>query len=65
VHAPVGKASFSADRLLENTRVLIREIVRAKPTAAKGTYLQSLTISSTMGPGIAIDTQSAITETAH
>jgi len=65
IHAPVGKASFAEDRLLENTRVLVREIVRAKPTAAKGTYLKSLTISSTMGPGIAIDTQSAITETGQ
>ena len=65
IHAPVGKASFTEDNLLENTRVLVREIVRAKPTAAKGTYLKSLTISSTMGPGISIDTQSAITETGH
>ncbi len=65
IHAPVGKASFTEDRLLENTRVLVREIVRAKPTAAKGTYLKTLTISSTMGPGIAIDTQAAITETGH
>jgi large subunit ribosomal protein L1 len=65
IHAPVGKASFTEDNLLENTRVLVREIVRAKPTAAKGTYLKSLTISSTMGPGISIDAQSAITETGH
>jgi large subunit ribosomal protein L1 len=56
VHAPVGKVSFPTDRLIENTRALVDSIVRAKPAAAKGRYLKSVTISSTMGPGIRIDT---------
>jgi len=55
VHAPVGKASFAEDKLLENTSVFIRELVRAKPAAAKGAYIKSLTLSSTMGPGIDLD----------
>ena len=55
VHAPVGKASFSEDRLLENARTFLRELLRAKPAATKGHYLMSLTLSSTMGPGISLD----------
>jgi len=55
VHAPVGKASFSEDKLLENATVFLRELVRAKPVAAKGTYIKSLTLSATMGPGITLD----------
>jgi large subunit ribosomal protein L1 len=57
VHAPVGKASFSEDQLYENAITFLRELVRAKPAAAKGAYLKSVTISSTMGPGVAIDPQ--------
>ncbi len=56
VHAPVGKVSFATDRLLENARALIDSIVRAKPAAAKGRYLKSITVSSTMGPAVRIDT---------
>ena len=55
VHAPVGKASFSEEKLLENARAYLRELLRAKPAASKGHFLQSLTISSTMGPGITLD----------
>ena len=55
VHAPVGKASFAAQSLIENAHALIDSVVRAKPSAAKGRYLKSVTMSSTMGPGIAID----------
>jgi len=55
VHAPVGKASFGEAQLLENARAFLRELVRAKPTGAKGTYIKSLTLSATMGPGIALD----------
>jgi large subunit ribosomal protein L1 len=55
VHAPVGKASFSEEQLYENAIAFLRELVRAKPAAAKGTYLKSVTMSSTMGPGVAID----------
>jgi len=65
VHAPVGKASFSEDRLLENARVFVRELVRARPTAAKGTYIKSLTMSSTMGPGIALDPTAVTAEVGH
>ena len=55
VHAPVGKASFSEEQLYENALAFLRELVRARPAAAKGTYLKSVTMSSTMGPGVAID----------
>ncbi len=55
IHLAVGKASFSADALLENYAAVLDEIVRAKPSAAKGRYLRSITVSSTMGPGIPLD----------
>jgi large subunit ribosomal protein L1 len=55
VHAPVGKASFSEEQLLENATTFLRELVRAKPTGAKGAFIRSLTLSSTMGPGIVLD----------
>jgi large subunit ribosomal protein L1 len=57
IHAPVGKRSFSAEALVANAMALIEAIMRARPSAAKGTYLRSLTLSTTMGPGIAIDAQ--------
>ena len=56
VHAPVGKVSFPTQNLVENAHALIDSVVKAKPAAAKGKYLKSVTLSSTMGPGIAIDT---------
>lgn len=55
VHAPIGKVSFSEEQLSENLSAFMDQIVRAKPSAAKGTYLRSVTVSSTMGPGVAID----------
>lgn len=55
VHAPIGKVSFSEEHLSENLVAFMEQIVRAKPSAAKGTYLRSVTVSSTMGPGVAID----------
>jgi large subunit ribosomal protein L1 len=55
VHTPVGKRSFSEAHLRDNAMALIEAIVRAKPAAAKGTYLRSLTVSSTMSPGVPID----------
>lgn len=55
VHAPLGKVSFPAERLVENARALVDSIIKAKPAAAKGKYIRSATLSSTMGPGIAID----------
>ena len=56
IHAPVGKVSFDAPALVANAHALVDSIVRAKPAAAKGKYLRSVTVSSTMGPGIRIDT---------
>lgn len=56
VHAPIGKASFSDEQLEENLVAFMDQIMRSKPSAAKGTYLKSVTVSSTMGPGVAIDT---------
>jgi large subunit ribosomal protein L1 len=55
VHAPVGKTSFSPQNLVDNASALIESVVRAKPSAAKGKYLKSITVSSTMGPGVKID----------
>ncbi len=57
VHAPVGKASFAAEKLAENYIVLADLIMKMKPATAKGVYLKNITISSTMGPGIKLDTQ--------
>ena len=56
VHAPVGKISFAAERLVANAHALMENIVKARPAAAKGRYLKSVTMSSTMGPGVSIDT---------
>jgi large subunit ribosomal protein L1 len=55
VHTIVGKAGFEQDQLTENISALLDAIVRAKPSAAKGTYLRSITLSSTMGPGVKVD----------
>ena len=56
VHAPIGKTSFGPTNLVENAHALVESVVKAKPSAAKGKYLKSVTLSSTMGPGIKIDT---------
>jgi len=56
VHAPVGKASFPTQNLLQNAHALVDAIVKAKPAAAKGKYLKSLVLSTTMGPAIRVDT---------
>jgi large subunit ribosomal protein L1 len=56
VHAPVGKTSFAEAALIANAHALVESIVKAKPAAAKGRYLKSITVSSTMGPGVRIDT---------
>ncbi len=55
VHVPIGKVSFGADKLLENAKTIINSIIKAKPATSKGKYLKKLSISSTMGPGIAVD----------
>jgi large subunit ribosomal protein L1 len=62
VHAPVGKMSFPAQSLIENTHALVDSVVKARPPAAKGKFIRSVTMSSTMGPGIVIDT-THVTET--
>ena len=56
VHVPVGKSSFTADKLVENASTVISSVLKAKPAAAKGKYIKGATLSSSMGPGIAIDT---------
>ncbi len=55
VHVPIGKVSFAADKLLENARVVIDAIVKAKPGTSKGKYIKKIGLSSTMGPGIKVD----------
>jgi large subunit ribosomal protein L1 len=55
IHAPVGKVSFGPEKLLENAKTLIDTVVRAKPAAAKGKYVRSIALSSTMGPGVRVD----------
>ncbi len=56
VHARVGKVSFEPEQLVDNANTLIAQLVRQKPATAKGTYLKSITLSSTMGPGVRVDT---------
>jgi len=55
VHAPVGRVSFGADKILENVATFMDTIMRLKPAASKGTYIRTIAISTTMGPGIKID----------
>jgi large subunit ribosomal protein L1 len=57
VHVAIGKKSFDERALLENYAALVEEIVRAKPAAAKGRYIKQVTLASTMGPGIRVDSQ--------
>ena len=56
VHMAIGKASFDADKLLDNYSAVVDEIIRAKPSSAKGKYIVSATLASTMGPGVRVDT---------
>jgi large subunit ribosomal protein L1 len=64
VHAPIGKLSFGEQKLLENAHAMLGAIVRAKPASAKGIYVKSVAVSSTMGPGIRIDTAEGRAEAA-
>ncbi|MEW6082503.1 MAG: 50S ribosomal protein L1 [Bacillota bacterium] len=59
VHAPIGKVSFDTQKLLENFYILMDALMRAKPAAAKGQYLRSIVLSSTMGPGVRVNPQRA------
>jgi large subunit ribosomal protein L1 len=55
IHGPIGKISFTADQLTDNLNAFLEAVVRAKPAGAKGTFVKSVTVSSTMGPGVPID----------
>lgn len=55
VHAPIGKVSFEADKLVENLNTLVETLVKVKPAAAKGTYLKNISVTSTMGPGVKVN----------
>ena len=58
LHVPLGKRSFGPEKLLDNFKALIDTVMRLKPSAAKGTYLQAMALATTMGPGIRVDTVS-------
>ena len=58
IHCSVGKASFSADKIRDNAAEMINVVANLKPASAKGTYFQSITLSTTMSPGVAVDTNS-------
>ncbi len=58
VHTTIGRASFEADKLVENAHELIQTILKLKPSAAKGTYVKSVTLSSTMSPGVKVEPKS-------
>jgi large subunit ribosomal protein L1 len=60
VHTSIGKTSFTADKLQENASEVLTTLMRLKPSAAKGTYMVSIHVSSTMGPGIRVDAKSAV-----
>ena len=65
VHAGVGKASFDQDKLAENVQTFITAIQKARPSGAKGTFIKKITLSSTMGPGVKIDTSAASAQRAR
>jgi large subunit ribosomal protein L1 len=60
IHVVVGKASFEADKLMENLLAIIEAIVKAKPSGAKGQYIKSATVATSMGPGIKLDLRSVL-----
>jgi len=57
VHAPIGKASFDVEKLAENLKALVEQLIRVKPTAAKGQYIKGVTLTTTMGPGVKVSAQ--------
>lgn len=65
IHVPIGKLSFSADQLLANFKRLMSAVIKAKPAAAKGTYLKSITLSSTHSPGIKVSPQATVLAAAN
>lgn len=64
IHSPIGKASFDAEKLTENLKVLLDAVVRARPATAKGTYLRSICLTNTMGPSVNIDPTKAVAKSA-
>ncbi|HID95433.1 MAG TPA: 50S ribosomal protein L1 [Candidatus Latescibacteria bacterium] len=60
LHAPIGKISFDTQKILENFQTFMEAVIRAKPSAAKGQYIRSVTLSSTMGPGVRLDRQAVL-----
>jgi large subunit ribosomal protein L1 len=60
IHCPIGKVSFGTEKLLENFRTLADAVIKAKPAAAKGQYLRSVVVTSTMGPGVKINQQKVL-----
>ena len=56
IHCPIGKVSFGSEKLTENMDTLVKAVVKAKPSAAKGQYIRSCTVASTMGPGVKVST---------
>ena len=55
IHTPIGKASFGAEKLADNFNALLEAVIKAKPSAAKGQYLRSVTVAATMGPGVKVN----------
>ncbi len=64
VHVPVGKVSFSEQQLMDNANALLESVVRAKPAAAKGSYILNVAVSTTMGPGVRVDPATIHRQTA-
>ena len=62
IHVPLGKISFAKNELVENANTLLQAVVKAKPAAAKGKYVRSVTICSTMGPGVPLDVTATTSE---
>ena len=60
IHSPVGKVSFDDNKLMENTKVLINAVIKAKPTTAKGRYVKKMNLAATMSPGVLLDEASFI-----
>jgi large subunit ribosomal protein L1 len=64
VHARIGKVSFGGEKLLDNARVMVETLLKLKPASAKGTYMKSVTLATTMGPGIKVDVAPLVAEFA-
>ena len=62
VHAGIGKASFTEAKLVENVKAIVGAVSKAKPSGTKGTYMKSITLTSTMGPGVTLDVGAAVGE---